>query len=527
MASTNTKLLFLHLEAAEPSLIEQWCEEGKLPNIARIKKDGVYGRLDPPGYIDSGCVWPTFSTATNPGKHGIGFFPRQLQNGTYNIIKKYASDLKEKHFWDILSENGIEMLVMDMPLSVPSLDFKGTLICNWGDEHVSNPPSSIPENLINSILEKYGKNVLTEWYQHKLESKEEWKELKDTIIDAINLRTDIYLDLLQNRSWQAAVLNFGEIHWAGHMAWHLNDSDHPEFDQEVYNVTGNIILDSYVTLDQSLGKILEIIPRDTNIIITSPLGMGAQVGGEMMLNEILQKLELTPPKRNKKTVLSKIKSTVLPGRKGSTEAVMDMEKLISPKLMMSAKRFVPTKVWDKWTRRFLDLGNTRAESKAFQVPGDHSGLIRVNLVGREPQGRVNPGKEYDELFDFIDREFRLLKDPDDGTSIVKDVIKLRDRLSGNLVDEMPDIAIVWRENKVIEKVESPTFGSIHHKEYHKRSGGHINTGFWIASGPDLASNRRIPMADVMDVVPTILSIFNLEKPPYMDGKVRKEALVSS
>ena len=523
MPSNNfikNKVILFHLEAAEPSLIEKWCEEGKLPTINKIKNGGSYRRLSPPGYIDSGCVWPTFSTGTNPGKHGMGFYPRQLENGTYHIKKKYAEDLVGDHFWDLLSQAGHKMLVLDMPLTYPKNDFNGSIVCNWGDEHASHPSSSFPEHLIDDILEKFGQNELNDWYQNSLLSKEEWKKLNDTILDAIKLRTEVIKYLISNREWEGAVLNLGEIHWAGHMAWHLHDVSHPEHDPEVAKYCGNIILQTYQELDKSLSKVLDIVPNDTSVILVSSLGMGAQVGGEMLLNEILQKLKLAPtPKQKKDSTFSKVKNKVMPGNLGMSYAVQQTEKIFSPKLMMKAKSIVPTKFWDKWTRRFLDLGNNRAESKAFQVPGDHSGLIRINLIGREPKGLVSDGKEYDELCEYIKNALLELKDPRDGSPIVKEVIKIRDKISGENINEMPDIAVVWREGVPITEVFSERIGKIKSKEFHKRSGGHINSGFLIVNGPAFESNKELPMKDLLDVAPTILSLFDLETPPIMDGKI--------
>jgi hypothetical protein len=58
------------------------------------------------------------------------------------------------------------------------------------------------------------------------------------------------------------------------------------------------------------------------------------------------------------------------------------------------KRVIPERLWDDWTRRLLTLGNTWNEGQAFAVPTDASGAIRINLKGREPEGRVEPGAAY-------------------------------------------------------------------------------------------------------------------------------------
>ncbi len=523
LPTKKEKLLILHLEGVEPSLIEKWGIEGKLPTLQKLKQKGVYCRLHTPAYIDSGCVWPTFSTGTNPGKHGMSFYPRQLQNGTYHIIKKYATDMKGEHFWETLSHAGNKMLVLDMPLTYPKSDFNGTLVCNWGDEHDSYKSSSHPSELIHEIHKNFGKNELNDWHQHRLGTKEDWKGFLDMVLNAIKLRGSLVEHLLQQREWEVGVLNFGEGHWAGHIAWHLHDKNHPEYDSEIAAYCGNIVLKTYQALDFSLGKILEKVPADTTIMATSALGMGTQVGGEMLLNEILQKLGLTPPKQEKKNGSINRLKEYLPGSQGMSYAIQQMERLISPKHMMQAKTIIPTKFWDKWTRRFLDLGNNRAESSVFQVPGDHSGLLRVNLKGREPKGKIAGGEEYNALFEFLEKALMELKDAETGKPVVKEVIDIKKRIFGEMIDEIADIAVVWREGYPIEAIESPQIGRIELKEYHKRPGGHLNNGFLIACGNSFQEGIELPIKDLMDVAPTILSLFNCPISEGMDGEIIKEA----
>lgn len=521
MIAKNKKLVILCLEGAEPSLIERWCNEGLLPTLSQLQKKGTYCRLSTPGYINSGCVWPTFTTGVNPAKHGIGFYHRELQNGTYNIIKKYATDLKYPHFWDYLSDAGKKMLVMDMPLIYPQKGFSGNMICSWGDEHKAYHPASHPPDLIEFILEKFGHNELNDWYQHRLQTKEEWKQFLDMALKANNQRKDIVAYLLENKEWEVAVLNFSEIHFTGHIAWHLHDKQHPEYDEEIVAHCGDIVFQSYLAVDKALGKLLPLLDN-CNLMVLSALGMGTQVGGEMMIEEVLQKLQLSGQKdKKRKGWLDKLQL----GKLGGSYAIQKMEKLLSPKLISKTKSFIPEKFWDKWTRRFLDLGNKRAQSKAFQVPGDHAGLIRINLKGREPQGKVAEGKEYDELCAFIQKAFLELRNPATGETVVKEVVKLRDRLSGDLINEMPDLAVVWKEGHPIEVIESPQIGRIELKEYHKRTGGHLYDGFLLALGSDFKGSMTLSKKNILDIAPTVLSLMDYPIPKIMDGHILKDILI--
>ncbi len=47
------------------------------------------------------------------------------------------------------------------------------------------------------------------------------------------------------------------------------------------------------------------------------------------------------------------------------------------------------------------------------------GAVRINLVGREPRGRVARGQEYDELLGWLSERLLELEDADTGRPLVR------------------------------------------------------------------------------------------------------------
>jgi predicted AlkP superfamily phosphohydrolase/phosphomutase len=216
----------------------------------------------------------------------------------------------------------------------------------------------------------------------------------------------------------------------------------------------------------------------------------------------------------------------LPGGSGPVAAVQRVEKLISPTLITHMKKLIPEKMWDTWTRRLLGLGHNWADSKAFLLPGDNSSLIRINLCGREPRGRVQPGEEYRNLCSDLADAFMELDNPATGERAVEKVVILREKLQGDQIDQLPDLAVVWKNFTVpIEALESPRIGRVEIPEFNKRSGGHWHEGFLIAAGPAFRKGVSLALNDLSDVAPTMLALFGLPTPDYMDGRVIAEALL--
>ena len=80
-----------------------------------------------------------------------------------------------------------------------------------------------------------------------------------------------------------------------------------------------------------------------------------------------------------------------------------LRDLLPKDFRKSLARKLPTKLRDKLAQRVdtADIDWTR--TRAFWLPTDLEGCIRVNLKGREPQGTVEPGAEFERVLDELTR----------------------------------------------------------------------------------------------------------------------------
>ena len=129
MQESHRKVIGIVLESAEPALIDKWCKEGKLPVLNNLREGGVWTLLSSPSYISSGCAWPTLNLGTNPAKHGIGFFHREIESGTYRVIKKYADFVHGEPFWHRLGQAGFRSVIFDLATTLPSPETNGSSGC--------------------------------------------------------------------------------------------------------------------------------------------------------------------------------------------------------------------------------------------------------------------------------------------------------------------------------------------------------------------------------------------------------------
>jgi len=510
------RVIAIVLEAAEPTLIDQWCQEGKLPVLQHLRRNGAWTRLASPSFISSGCAWPTLNIGTSPAKHGIGFFHREIKNGTYQIVKKYADQVHGEPFWGFLGRAGIRSAIFDLPATLPSADINGMIVVDWGSEHPAWKASSYPRHLIRDINREVGRHPLRDWYQGGLESKEDYKDIADKLITGVELRTRALQYMLERSEFDFVFCNYSEPHWAGHMFWHLHDKDHPDYALEHAAYCGDVVQQTYQACDHMIGELISTFD-EANVLVLSNIGMGAHAGGDMMVSEILRRLGVTAQETSTGPVTSLVHKILL-GDSGPIAAIQRVEELISPAMIARIKRVFPMRLWDTWTRRLLSMGNNWGESRAFHLPGDNSSLIRINLHGREPRGRVMPGDEYKQLCLELADAFMELVNAKTGEPAVEKVVVLREHLQGDQIDQLPDLAVVWNNFRVpIEALTSPRIGRVEIPVFNKRSGGHLHEGFLVGAGPLIRNGVSLERHDLEDVAPTLLALFGLPAPDYMDG----------
>jgi len=149
--SLINKLVIVGLDGMEPTLVEKFMTEGKLPNFSRLKKEGTYTRLETTIPAISPVAWSSFMTGCNPCKHNIfDFLSRDPKNylpdlssarignpkrflplGKYNIplSKPVIKGMRKSiPFWKILGDEGIFSTILRIPITFPPEKFQGHLL---------------------------------------------------------------------------------------------------------------------------------------------------------------------------------------------------------------------------------------------------------------------------------------------------------------------------------------------------------------------------------------------------------------
>ena len=154
-----------------------------------------------------------------------------------------------------------------------------------------------------------------------------------------------------------------------------------------------------------------------------------------------------------------------------------------------------------------------SKQRWFILPfGDTGCAIRLNVVGREPNGLIKRGQEYDEICKFIRDSISTLKNLETGKPLVEEVIQINHFYHGEALEQLPDLVINWNREAPIKLIGSEELGQFEVKCYTRRTGEHNdNAIFWLNSSSlqpqELEANLKIE-----DLAPTIATLLGVELP---------------
>ncbi len=162
-----------------------------------------------------------------------------------------------------------------------------------------------------------------------------------------------------------------------------------------------------------------------------------------------------------------------------------------------------------------DIDWTQTRAYAVGLAG-----IFINQKGREIQGTVEPGEEARRLIEEIAGKMTGLRDPQGGEIAVKEAVPGKRVYQGPYAENAPDIVVGynvgWRVSwdAAIGKCGEPIFSD----NVKAWSGDHcvhpeLVPGVLFSS---LKLDER--SASIIDLAPTVLDLFGVVRPGYMDGK---------
>ncbi len=124
---THGRVIVLGLDGVDPLVVDQLLSEGKLPNFAKLRQGGAYGRLISSKPLLSPIIWTTIATGKTPLEHGISHFVA-LNAKTGAELPVTSQMRRVKALWNVLSDAGREVAVVGWWATWPAESVHGAIV---------------------------------------------------------------------------------------------------------------------------------------------------------------------------------------------------------------------------------------------------------------------------------------------------------------------------------------------------------------------------------------------------------------
>ncbi len=293
-SSPAGKVIVLGIDGLDPLAIDLLMSEGKLPNFARLRQDGAYGRLISQKPMLSPILWTTIATGKTPGEHGIGHFVAvSPQTGEKLPV---TSDLRRvEALWNIAAEAGRRPAVVGWWATWPPEPLDGIIISDHtayhflfaegftgaaAEEQTTHPPelaAEIAPLLLRPTDLTYDEvpgfvDVSPEEFSRPFDLSDDLGHFKWALATAKSYR-DVGLELWKREQPELEMVYIEGIDSTSHLFGHLfrvTGLAGELADQQ--SKFGRTVEEMYRFADELVGQYLDVMDDDTTLVVASDHG---------------------------------------------------------------------------------------------------------------------------------------------------------------------------------------------------------------------------------------------------------------
>lgn len=143
--------------------------------------------------------------------------------------------------------------------------------------------------------------------------------------------------------------------------------------------------------------------------------------------------------------------------------------------------------------------------------------VRVNVVGREPHGRIRPGEEYDTYLERLAVLLGELRNGATGNPVFETIVRTDTLHPLPHAEPLPDLLAEWSRTAPIDSITSRRIGIVEGRYKGLRTGDHRSDGLAIVVGPGIPAGPLSRAVLTEDLAPTLLAWAGVDW-PGVDGR---------
>ena len=513
------KVFVLGLDGATWDVLEPLIQDGRMPNLARLREQGAWGSLRSVFPPLSPVAWTGVMTGQNSGKHGIFEFVDYRHDPLKGRVNSSRA-IQSRLLWEIIQQYGKKTVAGGVPMSYPPRPakrfpgfFLGDFLSPTGASDFSSDPVLFAE------LEK-AVGPYQPWSTSIHDGGNEAQVLDD-LFRFMQQHLNAIKFMMDRCDWDFFIFDLMATDRLQHELWHVWDLTHQAARGREHELKAlrPKLLEFWQQLDRGVGEIEASLPPDTTFLIISDHGFGP-IEHYVNFNVWLLERGYIALKDS-----FYVKQKHWFYRRGVTPEWIYglMTKLGLGSHRVSRFRGKQDSFMDRLgeslflSRRHIDWSRTRAYAQG------NFGQIFLNLKGRQPDGCVTPA-EVSSLVEELKSDLNSIPHPDTGKPLVEHVYERDELYHGPYAAMAPDLTVVltdWQYRTIglhdftTNRVITPAFGP---------TGDHRPEGILIATGPLVRSGVEPAEASLLDIAPTVLSLLGINVPDDIDGRILTELL---
>ncbi|MBA3554510.1 MAG: alkaline phosphatase family protein [Gemmatimonadales bacterium] len=512
MMSDSPPVILIGLDATEIDVVERLLAAGRLPNLAKLRQQGRWGRLqtEPPHFLS--LVWSTFFCSSRLGDQGW-YFNKIWNPDRQRLEYVDPSWLPLQPFWLSLDQS-YRLAIIDLPYSAALPTRPNMTLLNGWQCHDDFGSNALPSGLWAQLSKRHGRPRMAAEVFGPQDAATLLAQRQE-VLEGNRQFAEVCRDLMTLERFDLFLAVFGLVHRGSHYLWDLSQIDRDRVDAPARAVLEGSLHDAYASADEALGRVLDAAPADARVLVFALHGMEANDGWYEFLPRLIAQIHRGDG-----------------GAPAKPGMLFRLRQALPWRMVRQVTRRIPT-AWNHaliplWSRRMHDWPNT----KYFALPMDYNGYIRLNLKGREREGCVDP-KDADGVMAELDAGLRSFRDIESGQPVIRGTIKVDELVSPDAPRRrfLPDLIVLWDPPHPVwasSGVVSDRFGEIRWPKGRKlasgRSGNHTPHGWFIAKGPGITPGPSRRTYDTADLIPTAFRWLGAPQPPHFAGRPIEELL---
>jgi predicted AlkP superfamily phosphohydrolase/phosphomutase len=279
------RVVIVSVNGMEWDILRPLILKGELPNLAKVIKNGAYGKLRTVSAPNCPRVFSTIFTSTKPEEHGVTGF---IVGG----ITANTNMLKEEPMWSILSNHDVTVGMANVPATFPVMPVNGYMVSgmltrgkNCEDGVLCAPKLSeveggdavYPKSMRAELLKNVGDFYIDcermpsaeDLKGHEAEVINKWLAKVQLIRDQ---QTKLFDYLLTNHPTDFTFLGQSCEDRTGHWLYPITPFN-VGYNPAIDSVRQDAFPNQYVAFDKVLGTILKHVDENTYLFIISDHGI--------------------------------------------------------------------------------------------------------------------------------------------------------------------------------------------------------------------------------------------------------------